>query len=262
VLVTGASEGIGKALVCELVKANANVVFTSRNVQKLKIAHDELVTYKISSEQTLSYVAFDVTDALATRDALLKIVRDFGVPDLVINCAGYAKPGYIENLQIEDFTGMVNLNLMGIVNVCHVLAPIFAQHKKGHIVNTSSIAGFVAMFGYTAYCASKYAVIGFSEALRREMKPFGVTVSVLCPPNTQTPGFDRENLTKPPEVLKTEEKLVPVSAEFVAKKLLQAIPKKRFYIIPTFDGKISHFVSRHFPFVVDWIVKRPNPSSL
>jgi 3-dehydrosphinganine reductase len=132
------------------------------------------------------------------------------------------------------------------------------KDQKGHIVNTSSMAGFIGLFGYTGYCASKYAVVGFSEALRRELKPYGIRVSVLCPPNTRTPGLEEENKFKPAAVLKTEEKAKPVDPDFVAKGLLKALPKNEFMIVPTFDGKLAYTLSRHAPSILNQFVKRPS----
>ena len=115
----------------------------------------------------------------------------------------------------------------------------------------------MGLFGYTGYCASKYAVVGFSEALRREVRPFGLKVCLLCPPNTDTPGLARENLTKPPEVLAQEENVKTVSPEFVAKKLLQALPRGKNLVIPTFDGWLAYYLSRYAPFILEQFIKRP-----
>lgn len=258
VLVTGASEGIGFAVVQVLLVAGADVVFTSRQQPKLLSALQTLHQFRTRPQQKLAFKAFDVSNATDCTKKISEIVQEFGVPDVVINCAGLARPAYLIDEKLTDFDDMLQTNLVGIVNVCRAIVPHLIAAKKGHIINTSSIAGFVGLFGYTGYCASKYAVIGFSEALRRELKPYGVHVSVLCPPNTQTPGLTRENLNKPTEVLQTEEKIKPVSANFVAQYLLRNIPKRKFYLIPTFDGRLTHFISRHLPFVLDWFVKRPN----
>ena len=256
-LVTGASEGIGFAVVQALLTAGADVVFTSRNLQKLQKAFNLLQVHKTHPEQKLYFKAFDVSDATDCAAKLAETIQEWGVPDLVINCAGLARPAYLIDETLTDFDAMLKTNLVGIVNVCRNVVPHLIKAGKGHIVNTASIAGFVGLFGYTGYCASKYAVMGFSEALKRELKPYGVAVSVLCPPNTQTPGLLQENLNKPIEILKTEEKIKPVTADFVAQYLLKNIPKQKFYLIPTFDGRLTHFISRHLPFVLESFVKRP-----
>lgn len=97
----------------------------------------------------------------------------------------------------------------------------------GRLILTSSLAGLVAVPGYTAYSAAKSGVLGFADALRREIHGDGLRVSVLCPPNTRTPGFAAENVDKPAEVLASEEKVRTLSAEDVAEAVLRALPARR-----------------------------------
>ena len=110
----------------------------------------------------------------------------------MINSAGIQYPDYFERIPFDVFDQTVRTNLYGIWNVLAALVPAM-KGSGGHIVNVSSIAGFMGVFGYTAYSATKFGVIGFSEALRSEMRPHGIRVSVLCPPDTDTPGLAQEN---------------------------------------------------------------------
>jgi 3-dehydrosphinganine reductase len=99
--------------------------------------------------------------------------------------------------------------------------------------------------------------VGFSQALRHELKPFGITVSVVCPPNTRTPGFAKENLLKPPEVLKMEEKVPTVDPEIVARAMLRAIPRRTFLINTTPGSRIVYQASRWWPeFAADFFLRR------
>lgn len=118
------------------------------------------------------------------------------------------------------------------------------------------MCGFLGLFGYTGYCASKFAVVGFSEALRREMKPHHIQVSVLCPPNTKTPGLESENKIKPKEVLETEEKAKVVGPDEVSKVTLRDFAKDKFMIVPTFDGSLAYYLNRFSPKIIDQFVKR------
>ena len=257
VFVTGGSEGIGKEVAKKFVESGAHVVSLSRSIIKLKKALVEFERCRTFPEQKIFITALDVTKAEEVDDVFESLIKEHGVPNYLINCAGYARPGYIQDLGLEHFHKMMDLNYFGIVNVCKTVIPYLIKEKKGYIVNTSSMAGFMGLFGYTGYCASKYAVVGFSEALRRELVPYGIEVSVLCPPNTKTPGLDEENKFKPAEVLKIEEKAKPVEAEAVAKELLKALPKNQFMIVPSFDGKLAYKLSRYAPGVLSSFVKRP-----
>lgn len=259
-LVIGASEGIGKAVAKGLLASGANVVILSRSIQKLEAARAELESSKTAKSQTLVARAIDVRNFEQTRAVMNSLISQFGAPDFVINTAGFARPGYLTDLDIEHIREMMELNYFGTVHVCKAILPELLKAGRGHIVNTSSIAGFIGLFGYTGYSASKFAVIGFSEALRREVAPLGVKVSVLCPPNTKTPGLENENLHKPAEVLATEEKVKVVEPEYVASDLLKALPKDKFMIIPTLDGTLAHRLNRFLPSLLEQFVKRPNPS--
>ena len=185
-------------------------------------------------------------------------MKEHGVPDFLINCAGFARPGYLNKLDLQYYHKMMDLNYFGIVHVCKTLVPHMMTAMKGHIINTSSMAGFIGLFGYTGYCASKYAVVGFSEALRRELEPYNIKVSVLCPPNTRTPGLEEENKYKPKEVLATEEKAKPVNPDYIAKELIKALGSRKFMIVPTFDGGMAYLLSRYAPSILHQFVKRPN----
>lgn len=255
-LVTGASEGIGKAICIELAKSGCHIIGISRSEQKLHDAFADIQNHTLEADQILRYIPCDVTDFTKVRETIEMIIADHGTPDILINCAGIARPGYIQDLKIEDYKVMMDLNYFGIVHTCKALAPHFIQKSSGWIMNTSSIAGFLGLFGYTGYSGSKFAVIGFSEALKRELKPYGIKVSVLCPPNTKTPGLEKENLIKPKEVLDTEEKAKTVSAEFVAKAALKDLSKGKFMSVPTFDGGLAFYLNRYIPSLIEQFVKR------
>lgn len=255
--VTGGSEGIGKAVAVLLTQQGADVVISSRQEQKCREALKQIEGVRTRSDQRLDCRFFDVVSPSQTETSLGEMVQAFGVPDFLIHCPGYARPGYLEDVSVEEHQRMMNVNFMGTLHVNRALVPHFQKRRVGHIVNVASIAGFLGLFGYTSYCASKYAVMGFSEALRRELKPYGIKVSVLCPPNTRTPGLEAENRYKPREVLATEEKITVLDPEEVALALLKSLPKGKFLIIPTADGRLTYYVSRFAPWLLDFFIKRP-----
>jgi 3-dehydrosphinganine reductase len=256
VVITGGSEGIGKALALDLTKAGADVTILSRTIQKLEQTHKEMEALRVSPKQKLNFVICDVTQFETVKKVFDQLIFDHRVPDILMNVAGYAQPGYIHEQEIHHFDDMMNLNLFGVVHTCKVLTPYFMKEKKGVILNTSSMAGFLGLFGYTAYCASKFAVVGFSEALRRELKPYNIQVSVLCPPNTRTPGLEKENRVKPKEILATEEKAKVATAEEVSSATLNDLRKKKTMIIPTTDGNLAYLLNKISPKIIDQFVKR------
>jgi short-subunit dehydrogenase len=144
----------------------------------------------------------------------------------------------------------MKVNLYGIWNCVSTLVP-HMKARGGTIVNTSSMCGFMGVFGYTDYCASKFGIIGFSQALRQELQPYHIRVSVLCPPDTDTPGFATENLTKPEETKAVSSGAKIMSPDDVAKELIKGIQQDRFMIIPGAEGKMAYRVQRYAPSVLD-----------
>lgn len=247
--VVGGSEGIGLAVARRLAAAGTEVAVFGRSEDKLGAAVETL-------GGTAYAAALDVTDAAGTTAVLDRAVVDLGVPDLVVTTAGFARAEWFHEEPLDNVRAMMETNYLGTVHVCHALVPHLVRSGRGTIVTTSSMAGLTGVFGYAGYSASKFAVVGFSEALRRELRPHGVHVAVLCPPNTRTPGFDEENRTKPAEVLAAEEKVKTLEPEQVADHLLKVLPRRPRVVIPSADGRLGHAVIRHLPRVAERILRR------
>ncbi len=259
-VVVGGSEGIGLSVAVEFACRGANVVVASRDPIKLALALPELEKNRIHSEQRFASVSMDVSDYEATRRNMESVIEEHGSPDFLVNSAGFAQSGYLEDLDVNALHDMMTVNYLGTMHVVKSLLPAMRQAGRGHIINVSSMAGYLGLFGYTGYCASKYAVLGFSWALRHELKPYGISVSVLCPPNTLTPGLERENKTKSKELLAMEQRIKTLSSKDVANAMIKAIPKRSFIINPSFTGRLAYLASRLAPtWVADIILRRPVP---
>ena len=247
----GASEGIGAAVVKVLLQNGTKVVAFSRSERKLSALK------QIYPSDLLHTLSLDVTNYSQVKSGIGRATETFGTPFFIMNFAGAARPGFIETLTPEEIRQMMDLNFFGTYNVVQILSKALIQRREGHIVTCSSIAGFVGLSGYTGYCASKFAVMGFSESLRREWAPYKIRVSVLCPPNTKTPGLIEENKSKPAELLATEEKIKVLEPSAVADHLLKSLPSGTFQIVPSFDGKMANYINRLSPKIMDIFVKRP-----
>lgn len=254
VYITGGSTGIGLAVAKLLYSLGSHIYLFARTLKKLEDAIDELTEFQCIPDQKAGFKILDVANPQMVSTVMNEAVSEFGVPDILINCAGRAYPNYFENISYDQFDETMKINLYGIRNVIYTLLPVMKKHGSGYIVNTSSVAGFLGTFGYTDYCASKFALIGFSETLKSEIKRYNITVSVLCPPDTDTPGFKTENKTKPPETRAISESIKLLSADKVAAGLIKGMIKKQFIIIPGFDGKLTYFMKRHFPWIVDMVL--------
>lgn len=195
--ITGGSSGIGLSAAKQLAARGANVLIFGRTQERLEAALAGIKECRILDEQWIASMQTDVGNYQNVRQVMAEAVSGYGPPDILINCAGMAYPHYFEEIGYAQFDETMKTNLYGIWNTISALVPVMKE-KGGHIVNIASIAGFIGIFGYTAYSASKFGVIGFSEALRSELRKHGLKVVVLCPPDTDTPGFAAENRTKTP----------------------------------------------------------------
>jgi 3-dehydrosphinganine reductase len=150
-------------------------------------------------------------------------------------------------MDIRDRVALVTGGSSGIglatVYVTQAALPAMLDRRAGHIVNVCSAAGFLGMFGYTAYGASKYALRGFSDALRAEMRPRGIDVSVVFPPDTDTPQLVYDKAARPPEIdIMVGHKVSVKSPEFVARAILDGIADRRYVIMPGLDTTILYWL--------------------
>lgn len=253
VYIVGGSSGIGLAAAKLFAEMGSNVFIFSRSESKLKSAVRDIKEGRLSSRQKVSYMKLDVTIPGDVKKLMKESVGSFGVPDVLINCAGRAIPHYFEEITYKLFDDTMKTNLYGTWNVIQSLYP-YMKKQGGHIVNVSSMAGFIGIFGLADYTASKYSVIGLSEALRSEFKSDKINVSVLCPPDTDTPGFEEENKTKPDETKAATGGAGLLKPERVAHSLVKGIIKNKFIIIPGLNGKFVYIMKRFFPGIVEYFL--------
>jgi 3-dehydrosphinganine reductase len=258
VLITGGSSGIGLAVACLLAQKGAHVWLLARPGEKLTDALKKVKSAAQDPVQSCGVVEADVTNEKQVSQAIARVIRLIGLPDLVINSAGVAHPGYVQETVMKIFHWMMDVNFFGTVNVIKELLPGMIERGSGYIVNISSMAGFLGVFGYTAYGASKYAVRGFSDSLRAEMKPHGIGVTVVFPPDTDTPQLAYERKFKPAETKELTGSSGMMSPERVAKSILSGIEKGKYLILPGIENKIiyrlSGILSNAVYPVMDWLI--------
>jgi len=251
----GGSSGIGLATAERLARRGAHIFIFARTRERLARAAKQISGQRLSDQQKIDYMQLDVSIETEVQKVVATAVDRFGVPDVLVNCAGRNYPYRFFDIGPAQLDETMKINFYGVWNTTRALAPLM-QTKGGHIVNVSSIAGFVGVYGFTDCCASKFAIVGFSEALRSELKPLGIKVSVLCPPDTDTPGFEIENQTKPEETKAISAKAKLMQPDAVADALIKGIEKDKPIIIPGFDGKLTFWAKRYFPWVVEFIMDR------
>jgi 3-dehydrosphinganine reductase len=253
VIVTGGSSGIGKSAAKIFANTGANVTIIARREDVLKSAIAEIRATSLRSDQKINPVVVDVSDQAQVEAFAQAYKKEFGAPDILINNAGIAHPGYFEEIPYEIFDQTMKINYYGVLHMCRSFVPMM-KAKGGNIVNVSSVAGIIGVFGYTAYGASKFAIIGFSQALRSEMKRYNISVSVLCPPDTDTPQLEAENKIKPKETKAIAGNAGIMSPDNVADAMVKGMLKKKFLILPSLDAKSVWYASRLVPWLVELVM--------
>lgn len=186
--ITGASRGIGQNIVQSALAAGDNVIATARSVEQLKIAYGK------EGEQ-LAYATLDVNNEVEAGLAVEMAVERFGSIDILVNNAGYGQLGHFETIRAGNIISQFQTNVLGLMNVTRAVLPQMRKQKSGHILNISSIGGAVGFEGASIYCATKFAVEGFSESLAMELKEFGIKVTIV------EPGFFRTDFLDSSSVL-------------------------------------------------------------
>lgn len=253
VYITGGSQGIGLAVARQFASRGAHIIVFARRHTLLEEALKLIEERRISVHQRFSCLPVDVSKRGEVEDAMSVSVRDFGVPDVLVNCAGFARPRYFEDISYHQFDEIIHVDLYGTWNTISTLVPLM-KDRGGYIVNTSSICGFIGVFGYADYCAAKFGIIGLSEVLRSELKRYNIRVSVLCPPDTDTPGFAEENKLKPAETRAISSAASLMQPDDVAVALLAGMAREDFIIIPGLNGRFTWWMKRFFPGIVESVM--------
>jgi len=253
VFVTGGSKGIGRGIAEECASRGADVAIFARGQSDLEAALTHLREIRCRDTQKFAAFQMDVTDSKSVDTSITNAMEELGIPDVLVNNAGLARPRYFEDITIEQFDRTIRTNLSG---VWYVTASVVPHMKKrgGYIVNVSSLAGFMGVFGYSDYAASKFGVMGLSLSLRSELKPSGITVSALCPPDTDTPGFEEENKEKPEETKALSENAKVMDSRDVARAMLKGMRRRKPVIVAGFDSKMIYLASRVVPRLVEFIM--------
>ena len=256
VYITGGSSGIGLAAAKQFAGAGANVAIFSRDQKKLDTAlpaiqamgHDRSpsgISDRVPEQKFLA-VQLDVGNHTEVDTKMAATVRGFGVPDVLVNCAGAVWCNYFEDTPYEAYETEMRTNFFGVRNTVAALLP-FMKEKGGSIVNVASTLGFIGAFGYAAYAPSKFAIVGFSEVISGEFKRYGIRVSVLCPPDTDTPQLAEENLTKPCETRAINSNAGLMQPEQVAAAMIKGMERNRLMIVPGFMNRVSWLAKRWLP---------------
>jgi 3-dehydrosphinganine reductase len=243
-LITGGSSGIGLAVARLLASRGANVWIMARRPEKLEVALAELEGLRRDPGQILETFAIDVSDPIRVEQAIASIVEKAAAPELVVHSAGDVQPGYVHQLSDTDYRVLIGSHYLGGVYVSKAVLPYMLANKSGHFVFLSSVLGRIGVLGYSAYGPAKAAMVLFADALRMEVKPHGIHVTVVYPSDTDTPQLAYDNAHIPDEIkyLKGIFNSHIISPDTVAHAILDGVERKREVIIPDLDGRLMDLI--------------------
>ncbi|MGW0180435.1 SDR family oxidoreductase [Nocardia sp. NPDC003345] len=261
-LITGAASGIGKATALACAARGARLVLTDIDAEGLASTVAEV---ERDGGTVLLAKALDISDYDAVAEFAAAVHEGFGSLDIVMNVAGTSIWGTVDSLEIRHWRRMVDINLMGPINVIErFVPPMVRADRPGALVNVSSAAGLMALPWHAAYSASKYGLRGLSEVLRFELAEHGISVHVVTPGAVATPlvrTFDLVGVDKDhPRVQKVTSLFTrhAVAPEKVAAAILKGIERNRFLVYSSFDIRFGYWWKRKFAFPYELVMRQAN----
>ena len=246
-LVTGASRGIGRAIAIELAKQGIKRLFlVARNRKKLAEVAAEIEVFGVE----VVPLAIDLTDSAAVNISIAQAWRDRGPIHLLVNCAGVAHQESFLRSNLSSIQEELALNLMGTYTITRIIAKRMAAQHEGTIVNVSSLMGKFAAPTMATYSATKFAILGFTQALRSELAPYNIHVTALLPTLTDT-DMVRD--------FKTFRWVVPMTAEKVAQALIVGLHKDAPEILVGWQSHLAVWCHRFAPWLMDLVLKIATP---
>ncbi|HEY3476478.1 MAG TPA: SDR family oxidoreductase [Anaerolineales bacterium] len=249
VIVTGASSGIGEATARQFGCEGAKVVLAARRVERLEALAQEIRSMGTGAEALV--VPSDLSRLEDIQALIARTMDKFGRIDVLVNNAGFGRLSWLEELDpVKDIEAQFNVNVLGVVHTTRQVLPVMMAQRAGHIINMGSMAGLIATPTYTIYAASKHAVHGFSEALRREVKPWGIDVSVIYPGGVKTEfgkdaSFERKTKATTPGFLL-------LTADEVGRAIVQLVRHPRPVVIIPWLWRLPALLNKLFPSIVDY----------
>ena len=245
VVITGASSGIGKAAAIEFAKRGAKLAIIARRKEKL----EELQKLLAQFSTEVLVCPCDVSDKESVKKMSDIVLEKFGKIDILINNAGFAIYDTIANLTIEQIESQMQTNYFGMIYCTKNFLPILQKQNSGHIVNVASVAASFGLPGIAPYCASKFAMLGFSEGLKHELRGTNIGVTVVSPIMVRTNFFDHESFAKMPKYSPTS-----LDPKTVANAIIRASESSRLEIIVPGMVRIGVWLKHTIPFVINPIM--------
>ena len=262
-VVTGGAGGIGQAVAAKLAEKGAHLALIDRNADGLKVVTDRLTAQY--PKLKITYYALDLSRLDGVPGVVEKIIADHPKVGLLVNNAGIALNGTIEEISLENFELVLTINFRSQVALVKALLPALKKTKASHIANVSSLFGLVAPAGQSAYASSKFAVRGFSDAIRMELKPYDIGITTIYPAGVKTniaknsvqgAGIDAKKAAANNTHF---EKLLKMTPERAAEIIVSGIERKKNRVmvggVATLFDRIARLLPGSYGGLVAWFMK-------
>lgn len=255
VLVTGAASGMGKSAALTFANMGSKIIATDINGEGLK--ETKQLLDDMNAESTI--MTADIANSDAVKEMTDMVIEKYGAPDVILNVAGICAMGEFIHMPLEDIKRIVDVNLLGQIYTTHYLLPEMAKKKSGHIVNVASAAGLYPVACLSAYNASKYGLVGFSEAISHELNDYGIRVTTICPGGTDTGmidsigvhGFSKEKIDKYKGVLRP----FLTDPQVLADMMVESVVEEREGIYPTKGTGVLHYIAKYMQRLYRFLIK-------
>jgi len=253
-IVTGGASGIGRALAAALAARGDTVLVADVAADAAKTTAERLTARGPGEARAAE---LDVRDAAAVQALVTSAYEEYGRLDLLVNNAGIAVGGTVDELSLDHWNRTIDVNLRGVVHGVHAAYPRMKRRRSGQILNTASLAGLTEPPMMAPYVATKHAVVGLSLSLRAEAAPHGVRVSVLCPGFVDTPLLDHTNPDLPQteagrnaraSAVRIQRRLYP--ADRLASDILRGLDRNTAVIVAPATARIAWYANRLLPGMV------------
>lgn len=250
VLITGASSGFGEDAAKLFAKEGASVVLAARRIERMQA---EVARIHAQGGEAMA-TPVDVTNRADIENMVKSVLENYGRVDILFNNAGFGRLDWLENLTPErDIETQIAVNLTGLIEVTRAVLPFMIAQRSGHIINMSSVAGWIGIPMYSIYSATKFGVRGFTDSLRREVSVYGIHVSGIYPGPAAT-EFGLHTGQKE-NALFQKPSWVTMSSEYVARQVVEVAKRPRRRLILPWWIRPVLWADDRLPWLVDWIMK-------
>lgn len=251
ILITGADGGFGRHMTHQFLAAGSRLILSDIDEQRLSALQAES---KFAPGNIVASIAANLSDEDGCQLLYDEVVNAGSIPDVIVNNAGVGVGGRFDLVPRDRWEQLMQIDLLAPMRLCHLFLPQLIERGSGHFVNISSIAGWLGTKGLTSYCAAKYGLRGFSEALAGDLEEFDIRVSTVYPFFSRTPilesdQFGYESRREVPDDIVTD------PADVVA-AIIKGVRANRNHIFPDRTAKQIHYLTRFFPWIVPALSKR------